>query len=164
MDQDPVKKTLPNLFRAGLVSFGFIGYFPFAPGTAGSAGALVILLLFWRYLSEFSYPVVTACVVLGLTILGIHLGPWAVRHYGNKDPKPFVLDEAAALFLAAGIQPKPPNLFAILLAFFIFRLLDIFKPFPAGRLQQLPHGFGIVLDDTAAGIYTHFLLRICLLL
>ncbi len=86
----------------------------------------------------------------------IPLAGRASRLLGHKDPKPVVIDEIAGYLVAMWGHPATAaNLAA---AFFLFRLFDVAKPFPCRRLESLPGGWGIVLDDLMAGLYASAIL------
>ncbi len=138
--------TLINLIATG---FG-LGRLPKAPGTWGSLGALVLFAL----IGPFSH----AAIQSALTVIFFVLGIWAAGHYAatkkERDPKEIVIDEIAGQWLAlVGFKVTLLNL---LLAFFFFRLFDIWKPLPIRLGEKLPGGLGIMTDDIMAGIAAHF--------
>jgi len=130
---------------------GGVGYSPIAPGTVGS---LVALLILWAL--PFSLLGLALCLLL---VVGV--GGWAAgraeRLLGRKDPGAVVIDEIAGMFLSALALPR--SLGVLLVAFLLFRLFDILKPFPIRQSQMLSRGLGIMLDDLIAGTYTLVLLR-----
>lgn len=149
--------TLADRICAALVSCGGLGYAPVASGTFGTLGGVAVAWL----LIQFAVPqwgwhfglaaAVAAAVVL---LVGIALGGWAERWYGFKDPKPFVLDEVLGYLISVlRVKDGVPEARELLLAFFAFRLFDVVKPWPARRLEFLPKGVGIMLDDLVAGLY-----------
>jgi phosphatidylglycerophosphatase A len=92
---------------------------------------------------------------LAATAIGIAVGRDPVGDYGSKDPGPFVLDEVAGMLiagLAAWTSWSPAAWMTLGIAFVWFRVTDILKPPPARQLERLPRGWGIVLDDVAAGL------------
>jgi len=127
-----------------------VGYSPVAPGTAGSLLALFILWVF---------PFSSLGLVLALLVI-VGVGGWAAgraeRLLGRKDPSPVVIDEIAGMFLS--VLALPRSLGLLLVAFLLFRVLDIVKPFPIRQSQILSAGLGIMLDDLIAGAYTLALL------
>jgi phosphatidylglycerophosphatase A len=135
--------------RLGIVSFGFLGLSPFAPGTAGTAGAV---LLCWLLSHSPHYLVLSLALCLVFYLLGRSLGHWAERHAGGKDPGFFVLDEVIG-YLVTCLWSAGPSLLALTVAFFLFRFFDIVKPPPARRFERLGGGDGILLDDVVAGLY-----------
>ncbi len=78
----------------------------------------------------------------------------------KKDPGCIVIDEVMGMLIALSFLPAEPKI--IVLAFFIFRILDTLKPFPAGRLQNLHGAIGIMGDDLVAGAYTNIVLQLIL--
>jgi phosphatidylglycerophosphatase A len=142
--------------RIGLtLATGFgTGYFPIAPGTWGTALAapLVYLagLLFYPYL----YIVVT--------ILIFFVGVWASfigeRHFEDKDPGKVNIDEIAGFFVAMFLVPI--NWKSILLGFLVFRIMDIAKPPPVRAIEKLDGGWGIMLDDIVAGLYSLIMIQL----
>ena len=135
-----------------VATVGGCGYFPFAPGTVGSAVGIGIYLLTRHWPPMWQ---------VGLLIAIAAVGGWAstetAKHLGREDPGPVVIDEVAGQLLT--LLLVAPNWLGIVGAFFIFRVLDIIKPWPAGRFERLPGGVGIMADDLMAGLYGNLLLR-----
>jgi phosphatidylglycerophosphatase A len=138
------------------------GLSPFAPGTVGSALGLAAAWLFARALSTTS-PSMTAAIGLlmsGLAVglAGVPLSTKTARVLGAKDPACIVIDEIAGQLLASAAVPLfrypsfPVEALAWLASFFLFRLFDVWKPGVIERLQDLPEGWGIVVDDLVAGL------------
>lgn len=129
-----------------IATAGGAGYFPFAPGTVGSAVGVVVYFL-TRHL-EAPWQI---GLVVGVSIIGTWAASRAAEHFGREDPGYVVIDEVAGqlvtlLLLDVGITGAT-------LGFLIFRVLDIIKPWPAGRFEDLPGGLGIMADDIMAGAY-----------
>lgn len=145
-------KTVHHL----LATFFGLGHAPIASGTFGTAGA-VVLVLGLGWLLPGSPPWLFLPVALGLAALfflaGLPAARWAEQQYRRKDPGQFVLDEVIG-YLIAVAWVSAPGLKAAILAFFVFRVADILKPWPGNRFEALPHGWGIILDDVVAGVYT----------
>ncbi len=126
------------------------GYFPVAPGTAGSLAALAIAWVLHTYAGAGPY-------VFGLLGLLVFLpGVWAARKTeiatGKTDPGLVVVDEVMGQWLTlAGAVSL--NWKSWLLAFVLFRLFDIWKPIPVRQFERLPGGWGIMADDAMAGVY-----------
>ena len=122
------------------------GYAPKAPGTVG-AGAAVILsaVLGWG-------PLVNLAAAALAGLVGIWASTTEARASGRKDPGHIVIDEVAGqwLTLAGAITVSWKTW---LLGFLLFRLFDIWKPFPLRQLEKLPEGTGIMADDLMAGVY-----------
>ena len=126
------------------------GYSPKAPGTAGSLGALVPAILLWKYAGfpSWSFAILAAAAFVPAV--------WAAgviaREKGLDDPQIVVVDEVVGLWLTvAGATAL--NWKSWVAAFVLFRLFDIWKPWPVNRLERLHGGLGIVADDAMAGIY-----------
>lgn len=132
------------------------GYAPIAPGTAGSAVGLV---LFWP-LSRLGLGLQLAATVV-VTLVGVAAADAVARRVGKKDPGIVVVDEIAGMWVSLLLLPMTPA--TAVLAFLLFRVMDILKPFPARDLESLPGGIGIMADDLAAGLYANLLLRLVLL-
>ncbi len=138
-----------------LGSFLGAGLSPIAPGTAGSiATAVVIYLLAAGPLGEVAWWG-WVLVALVLSAAGIWLGNLAESKHG-KDPQWFVLDESAGVCVAfigqLELAPDQPAWLVVTVCLLFFRGFDILKPWPVGRLEALPGGTGIMLDDVAAGV------------
>lgn len=132
------------------------GYAPFAPGTAGSALAV---LLFWPIARAHWGVQLAACGVLFL--IGTAAADHVSRKLGAKDPGVVVVDEVAGQWLTLIGLPFTP--LVALAGFLLFRVMDVVKPWPARDLERLPGGWGIMADDVAAGLYAHLTLRVVLL-
>lgn len=133
----------------------YVGYLPPAPGTLGS---LLGLLLLW----PLKPGTVQVMVTLFLIGVGIVVADRAARVIGGQDPPAIVIDEIAGIAVATLLLP--PQVQERVVAFVIFRVFDVIKPFPARQAERLPGGFGIVGDDLIAGLYTNLLVRLWLLL
>ena len=95
------------------------------------------------------WALVAAAIVYAI---GQPLGRWSEQYAGKKDPGIFVLDEVVG-YLVTIAWMAGPSLLALVTAFFVFRFFDIFKPWPARRMERIPGGHGILLDDVVAGLY-----------
>ncbi len=131
-----------------------------APGTWGS---LATVLLWWLLAShlpgKWLLPVNLALIVLAVA-MGIPAATLAERGAGRKDPGFVVIDEVAGqLITLLGCPLVWP---ALLAGFILFRGFDIVKPWPVRRLERLPEGTGIVVDDLGAGIYALIALQLLL--
>jgi phosphatidylglycerophosphatase A len=99
------------------------------------------------------WGIIAAAVATAVT--GIMAGSNAVEVFGSKDPGAFVMDEVAGMLISGLAAWTPWNRCAwatLAIAFFWFRVTDILKPPPARQLEHLPRGWGIVMDDVAAGV------------
>ena len=144
-------------FREWAATCFYLGEFPFASGTMGSLGAVALYLLAALRLGGRDLSLFAAIAGVVFAAIGIAIGRWAQEHYRERDPREFVLDEAAgqliSLFSLSSIVWSVAPWKHALAGFLFFRFFDVIKPFPAGRAETLRGGWGIVLDDVAAGIY-----------
>jgi phosphatidylglycerophosphatase A len=131
------------------------GYSPFAPGTAGSMGALIPAWILTKYAGWPPWSFAVAALVV--SVPGIWAAGVAARNAGQKDPGLVVIDEVAGQWLTLAAAPAV-NWKTMLAAFVLFRALDIWKPAPARQLERIPGGAGIVADDLMAGVYGALLL------
>jgi phosphatidylglycerophosphatase A len=137
-----------------LSSAGYSGFVPFAPGTVGSAVGLgVYAALRWAHAG----PLTDLLVIAVLTGVGVWSATVAERHFGLEDPGPVVIDEVAGMLTSLAFTGVSWT--GAMAGFVLFRLFDIVKPYPAGRLERLPGGFGIMADDIMAGIYANLAVR-----
>lgn len=143
-----------------MISTGFFsGYLPKAPGTWGSIFAALICFVGARLLPGegvfYLGPVPVSWWALALAGLatagGIYASGLYAAEWREDDPGEVVIDEFAGIFFACALIPASP--IAYLAAFVFFRIFDITKPGIINKLQDLPGGYGIVVDDVAAGIF-----------
>lgn len=145
-----------------LGTFFCIGRLPLGPGTWGSAAAVAIWLAVahFSHLSRGQLATATALAAVGVTLIGIPASAIVAREAATDDPGFVVLDEVAGQWIALiGATVRPVEW---LLAFLLFRVFDIVKPPPARQFDRMHSGFGIMMDDVAAGVYAWivlFLLR-----
>ena len=136
----------------------YIGKIPFAPGTFGS----IIGLPLCFFLSKIELPIAVLCTLVFI-LIAILIAHDAEKILNKNDPGCIVIDEIAGIIVT--LLGMPFNLITVTAGFFIFRIMDIFKPFPIRVLEKrLTGGTGIVLDDVAAGIFGNLALRAMLLL
>ena len=133
-------------------SFFYTGYLPLIPGTFASLAGLFIFTLTRTCL--FTQLVFTFCFLS----LGFLTAGRQERLLNQKDAKSIVIDEVAGIFLSLLFLPYDFKI--ALIAFFVFRILDTLKPFPAERIQKLHGSLGIMGDDIIAGLYTNITLQI----
>ena len=131
-----------------------VGYVPVAPGTFGSA----VGLLLWFVLP--SSPIAQAAAIVVVCVVGSWSGSVAERYFGRVDPGHVVVDEVAGMLVTLFLVPV--GWIGAIGAFFLFRISDIIKPYPANRLEALPGGIGIMADDVMAGVYANLALRLCI--
>ena len=132
----------------------YSGYLPKAPGTWGS---LVGLLLFFL-LHTLSLEIYLA-IVAGIFLVGTFAAGEAEKIMDHQDPGLVVIDEIVGMLVTMIAIPATP--LAMALGFALFRIFDIWKPFPVGFVDQRFHGgLGIMLDDIVAGIYSLIILQV----
>jgi phosphatidylglycerophosphatase A len=136
-----------------LATCGYLGYVPIAPGTFGSAAGLV---MFYAVRSSGSTALELATIV-GLFAIGVWSATAAERHFGGIDPGPVVLDEVVGMLITLALIPV--NVTGAIVGFFVFRVLDIVKPWPAGAFERLPGGVGVMADDGMAAIYGNLVMH-----
>ncbi len=161
MTIDIVRDRLGWLDRMALViATGLgVGYSPVVPGTVGSLlGVALILLLSRLELSGERRLLFHLLVVGSISVAGIWAASRAEVHFKRKDPPQVVIDEVVGQLLTFGLIFRNPRPAMLIIGFFLFRLFDIWKPFPVRELERVPLGFGIVLDDLAAGFYASLLI------
>lgn len=130
-----------------------MGRAPFAPGTWGTLLGLP-LYLWLRDLPAGAYAV----VVLLLFATGVWVCGLAERSLGRHDHPAIVWDEVVGFLIA--VWQAPRGAIWVAAGFVVFRLFDIWKPFPLSRLQRLPGGFGVMADDAGAGVYAFAVIQI----
>jgi len=138
-----------NTLKLALVSCGFLGCSPVAPGTVGTLGGVALAFLLSSQPDYLVWSLAACAVLYAITA---PLGPWAERHAGKKDPGIFVMDEVIG-YLITVAWVAGPSLYALITGFFVFRLFDIWKPWPARSMERIPGGHGILLDDVVAGLW-----------
>lgn len=130
-----------------------VGYFPFAPGTAGSAIGLGLVVGIGRLpLARHWRIAIVAIAAIGIGALGVWAASGAEKFFGRVDPGQVVIDEVVGQMLTLLLQPDATWKW-LLAGFVLFRIFDVVKPFPARSFEHAPGGWGIMLDDVAAGAY-----------
>lgn len=147
-------KTLSKIIAT---FFGF-GFFPVGPGTVTS---LVVVFIYKFSLHKLSWP-----FYLLLLILVFLIGTLTSTKYSlvlnRKDPQNIVIDEAFGQLLV--LFQMSTDWFPLLLSFFLFRLFDIIKPYPIRKVEALPDGWGIMMDDLVAAVYAGIIIYLYLIL
>jgi len=150
------RRGIAHLIATGLYS----GYAPVAPGTFGTLGGVALAPVFACIAAQG-----TAIYLLTLAA-AIACAIWAAaiasEIFQLKDPRPVVCDEIVGYLVTMAFVPI--GWATLLYAFVFFRLFDVVKPQPCRKLEELPGGFGIVLDDLMAGIYANLAVRAALAL
>ena len=163
----PFNRRKPRVWLAIATAFG-LGYLPKAPGTWGSLGGVALTALFWSALlpgkpfghfataiySWTSATWIAVGVTLAVSAVGVAAASATANFLGKKDPQIVVIDEVSGQLISYfGIGAAIPNWKYLLLGFILFRVFDIWKPFPARQAESLPGGWGIMADDWIAGLY-----------
>ena len=133
----------------------YSGYFPVGPGTAGTLVAVGIYILEYIIFGEISW-IINVVIVALLLYPSVKICDRAEKFFGIKDPPQVVIDESLGYWIA--VLCYPFNLKIVAIAFFIFRLFDILKPYPIKKIQNLRGGLGIMVYDWLAGIYTNLMI------
>lgn len=133
----------------------FSGYSPFAPGTAGTFVAVLIMMAISLALPvAYVVPVFIGLAVL-TSLVGIPIASRAETLLGKKDAGAIVIDEFAGTFITLAAFPfawRRDEIILYILGFFVFRVLDVLKPFGIASLQRMKGGLGVMIDDIAAGV------------
>lgn len=137
-------------------SSGFgAGYFPFASGTFGTAAAMPLAWALSLVRPWWGW----ALAVAAYTAVSVAAAHRAGRLHGVVDSKRIVSDEFAGLFLTVGLLPFTWQ--TAVAGFFVFRLFDVVKPWPASFFDRKVHnGFGVTFDDVIAGVYARIVLEV----
>ena len=159
-------KSRAPLWATLIATFFGIGRIKPGPGTWGSLATVILWALASSQIPIASRTWATAIAAAAVTLIGIPAATAVSRATGVKDPQFVVIDEVAGqLVTLIGV---PLGWKTFLAGLILFRVYDILKPFPVRRLERLPEGTGIVVDDLGAGIYAllvmHLLLHFGLLI
>ncbi|HKV92976.1 MAG TPA: phosphatidylglycerophosphatase A [Candidatus Angelobacter sp.] len=143
-----------------IATFFGVGHLQPGPGTWAAA---ITVLLWWvasQWIPTAWLLPIAVIVSVAVSLLGIPPSTVVARESGQKDPGFVVIDEVAGQMIA--LIGVPVHWKYLLAGFILFRSFDITKPFPLRRLERLPGGTGIMLDDVGAGLYALVLLQIWL--
>jgi len=147
-------KVKINIFEKMLGSGFFTGYIPIVPGTFGSLAGLLIYAI-----PGFEDPMIIIPGIIIFAAYGIYVGNKFDKIYG-KDPRQCTIDEVVGMWISLLFLPK--RIVVSVIAFVVWRVFDIIKPFPAKNLEKLEGGLGIMIDDVVAGLYSLIILQILL--
>ena len=148
----PSVGILTKAFASGL----FSGYSPIASGTVGSA---VGLALYFIPGFEQAFVILPVCVLV--YVAGVRSAEAMEKVYG-RDPSEVTIDEVLGMWVSLLFLPK--TIVVAMIAFLVFRILDIVKPYPARRFDNTPGGSGVMLDDVISGVYTNLLIQLAVAL
>jgi phosphatidylglycerophosphatase A len=153
--REPAKTVKKFLITALATGMG-LGYLPLIPGTFGTLAGIPICLLL-----NLGGWVVYALGSILLIVAGVWIAAQAEDIFGVHDSRRVVVDEICGFLVTMAFVV--PGVLTIAIGFIAFRFFDIVKPFPVGYLDKnVPGGWGVMLDDIAAGVYANVTLRICL--
>jgi phosphatidylglycerophosphatase A len=135
-----------------------VGMIPKAPGTWGSLAAFIP----WLFIKDLPLPVYLS-VLLAVFIIGFFVSGSAEKILDQPDAGPIVIDEILGMFITLALVPGGPGIW--ILGFVLFRIFDIFKPFPVSWFDRNIHGgIGIMMDDVIAGLYAFSALQLTCLI
>lgn len=137
-----------------IATSGGLGYFPVAPGSLGAAAGLAVVVA----LSRLPVATVWVSVLVGIAAAfifaaGVPAATGAESYFRRKDPGHVVIDEVVGQMVTLLANPRA-GWKGLVAAYLLFRMIDVVKPFPARRLEHLKGGWGIMLDDVAAGVWS----------
>ena len=137
-----------------IATCGGVGYFPLAPGTAGSVVGIILVAALGRIGPALGWSwVLLAAATAGIFLVGTWAAGRAEKFFGRTDPRQVVVDEVAGQLITFAARPDAPWKWLVV-GFLLFRFFDIVKPFPARTAERLPGGWGIMTDDVVAGLYS----------
>ena len=145
---------MKNKIQEIFLTFFYIGYSPYFPGTVASFFASIV----WCFLPNSKIKFLLLLLVILFAFVACYFYD---KHNERKDPSFIVIDEVVGMWISLFYLPNDFILYSI--AFFLFRFFDILKPSFIHHSQNAPNGIGIILDDLLSGIFT-FLIMYCILL
>jgi phosphatidylglycerophosphatase A len=149
-------KTAGDLLITALATGLGLGYLPLIPGTFGTLAGIPICLLL-----NLGGWIVYSSGTIVLTAGSVWIAGRADRIFGVHDSRKVVVDEICGFLVTMAFVP--PGLLTVGIGFIAFRFFDILKPFPAGYFDRnVSGGWGVMLDDIAAGVYANVTLRVCI--
>ena len=148
-------------FREILFTVFYTGYSPVAPGTAGTVAGMGLYIVVYLVFGKINWPL---CLVVMVVFFypAVIVCEHGERFFAVKDPPQVVLDEVYGYWVSVLFYPF--NWKITVLAFVIFRIMDILKPYPVKNIQTVKGGLGIMIDDCFAGIYTNVTIMVIILL
>lgn len=155
---EPAAAIKKSRFSWLIATFFYIGYMKPGPGTYASAVTVVLWWAAAHLIPANWLSLVALGVAVLITLLGIPPSTVVARESGREDPGFVVIDEVAGQMIALIGAPATWNY--LIAGLILFRIFDILKPFPLRRLENLPEGTGIMMDDVGAGLYALLLLQL----
>lgn len=159
MTGDQSRPAAPLWAKLTATFFG-VGLLHPGPGSWGSAATVLLWWLLTRWLAPGAQPYAALLLAALAVTIGIPAATHVARASGLKDPQFVVIDEVAGQLIT--LIAVPASWKSLLLGFILFRGFDIVKPPPIRQIERLPEGYGIVLDDVAAGIYALVVIKVVL--
>lgn len=141
-----------------IATFFYIGYMKPGPGTYASAATVLLWWCAAHLISANWLTPVAVVAAVAISLLGIPPSTVVARESGREDPGFVVIDEVAGQMIALIGAPLTWNY--LIAGLILFRVFDILKPFPLRRLENLPEGTGIMMDDVGAGLYSLLILQL----
>jgi Phosphatidylglycerophosphatase A and related proteins len=136
-----------------MASVLFLGYFPWMPGTIGSALVVAALWYMGFHMHHVFTPVAWWSLGVGLTAFSMIAASRPREVFHADDPKQVIIDECAGQFITFFFLPLSLNV--LVLGFLLFRFFDIVKPYPIYKMEELEGGLGITMDDVVAGVFAN---------
>lgn len=150
-----------SFFDELLCTFFMAGHFPYGPGTAGAFVATILWsVAAWAGVPFLTLQLATLLLILLVTLVSIPSIRRLEADWG-EDPSKVVVDEAVGVWIALLAVPPTFHWAYVLGAFLLFRLFDIVKPFGIRRMEAVRGGWGVMLDDIVAGLYSAVVLIVC---
>ena len=163
-DAEAIARASVTPWAWWVATFFGAGYLRPGPGTHASVIAVVLWWILGMQLAPTQHLAVLAVLALVVTLAGIPAAGIVARESGRKDPQQVVIDEVAGQMIALLAFPYfvPLTWKYLLASLILFRAFDIVKPPPLRQLEKLPGGWGIMLDDVAAGLLALVSLQVLL--
>lgn len=147
VSSNPASPTIADRIAQVLAVWFGCGYFPKAPGHAGTLGAIPLYLLIRSH-----GPAAVTVAAVAITAIGVWASGRFARMLGGKDPQIICVDEVAGVLVTWIAAPRTTT--GLIAGFVLFRILDVWKPWPARLAERrLSGGAGIVFDDVLAGMW-----------
>lgn len=150
---EPSGQSATSRLGVFIATCGYVGYAPVAPGTFGSAAGLIV----FAAVRTGESIAVELGVIAALFAVGVWSASAAEQHFGGVDPGPVVIDEVVGMLITLALLDV--TISGAIVGFFMFRILDVVKPWPSAGFEKLPGGFGVMADDAMAAIYGNLLMR-----
>jgi phosphatidylglycerophosphatase A len=138
-----------NKILLAIVTCGFVGYMPFAPGTWASVLGCIFIYLFPFQSLIANIGFICCLIIFSITCINL-------LAFTTEDPGYIVIDELAGMFVT--MAGHEPTFIALVAGFSLFRIFDIMKPYPVNAVERYRKGYGIMADDILAGIYANIIL------